>query len=340
MTAPPRQPRRRQRRRRAAAGAALALGLGVALALGPRPRLDPRLPQVDLPEDLTALEASIAARERAAPDVDPAMAAGIVWASGPRRRTPLALVYLHGFSASRAETAPLCDRVARAVGANLYYARLTGHGQPGERLGAARAQDWLADAAHALAVGRRLGERVVLVGTSTGGALGTWLAAQPAGADLAALVLLSPNFAVGDPRGAILSWPWGGVVARLIVGPERSWTPHNEQHGRFWTHRYPTRVLPEVAALLDLTACADLGRIRAPLLLIYGPHDRVVDPAAAVRRFADFGSPAKALVPFEGCEDPNQHVLAGDILSPSGTEPLAARITSVLATHVTPPAPR
>ena len=38
----------------------------------------------------------------------------------------------------------------------------------------------------------RLGERVVVVGCSTGGTLATWLAAS--GADLAALVLISPNY--------------------------------------------------------------------------------------------------------------------------------------------------
>ena len=41
---------------------------------------------------------------------------------------------------------------------------------------------------------RRLGDKVVIMGVSTGGTLAAWLAAQPGADDVLALVLLSPNF--------------------------------------------------------------------------------------------------------------------------------------------------
>jgi len=50
----------------------------------------------------------------------------IVWANG-EARTPWAVVTLHGFSATRQETAPLAETVASLLNANLYEVRLTGH---------------------------------------------------------------------------------------------------------------------------------------------------------------------------------------------------------------------
>ena len=60
-------------------------------------------------------------------------------------QTQWAVVYIHGFSASRMETAPLADTIATALGANLFYARLAGHGRGGAAMGEPSVQDWLAD---------------------------------------------------------------------------------------------------------------------------------------------------------------------------------------------------
>ena len=63
------------------------------------------------------------------------------------------------------------DIVAGAVDANLFYTRLQGHGRSGKAMGEATVEGWINDLAEAEAIGRRIGERMVLVGTSTGGTL-------------------------------------------------------------------------------------------------------------------------------------------------------------------------
>jgi esterase/lipase len=108
-------------------------------------------------------------------------------------RSAVALIYLHGFSSSRQESRPLMTQVASALGANLFYARLNGHGRTGEALAAASVADWQHDALEALAIGRQLGEQVVVVGASNGGTLATWLATQRASADLAAFECSFPG---------------------------------------------------------------------------------------------------------------------------------------------------
>ncbi|HSO21149.1 MAG TPA: alpha/beta fold hydrolase, partial [Desulfosarcina sp.] len=132
----------------------------------------------------------------------------IVWHGGRRQRRDLAVVYLHGFSASRRETWPLCDRLAESIGANLFYTRLAGHGRDGNALAEATLSDWQADGLEAVDIGRRLGRRIILVGMSTGGTLAAWLATQPKVAPLLhSLVLLSPNFMPKNPLAAAALWP-------------------------------------------------------------------------------------------------------------------------------------
>ncbi|MGE0709699.1 MAG: alpha/beta hydrolase [Planctomycetota bacterium] len=310
--------------------ALLALGLGYAL--GPRRRVDTRLSAPALPEDL---ERYVREREAAYPDIVPGCAATIARvASG---RTPLAVVYLHGFSATRQETAPLTERVATALGANRFEARLAGHGRGGAALGAATVEAWLRDGAEALAIGCRLGRRVVVIACSTGGSLATWLLANGHAQDVAALVLISPNFGPRHPASSLLAGPWGLQLAHLLVGEERSWEPWNEPQGRFWTTRYPTRVLVEMQALVELAKAADLSTFGTPLLMIHSPDDQVLDPRPMVLRFHDAASAPKQRLEFRGDGDPSHHVLAGDVLSPGSTDELAGKIVEfVRALEATP----
>ena len=313
-------------RRRAAVGVSAGAVLAAVALLGPRARLDEAgVMAVSVPEDV---EAYVRSREAAVQGVREGDAKTIVWADpGLRAPTELAVVYLHGFSADRHEISPVAERVAAALGANLFLTRLAGHGRDAAAMGTATAADWLRDAEEAVAVGARLGRRIVLVGTSTGGTLAVWAAARERWRDvLAGVVLLSPNLGLADADARVLLWPWGGVLARLLVGPERCFEPLDAEQARHWTTCYPTRALLPMMALVEHVRTSDLGRVRAPLLVLYDPDDAVVDARATERLFAAFGSSRKELVVVRGSGDPQHHVLAGDVLSPGTTERVVEEI--------------
>lgn len=295
----------------------------VAFLAGPRVAVDIELKAVDLPEDL---DSYLAESEAQFSDIVLNTEKTIIWAGEPGQKTETAVIYLHGFSATRQETAPLSDNVAAELGANLFYTRFTGHGRTGKAMAETTVNDWLNDTWEAYQIGQRLGEKVIVIGVSTGGTAATWLAAQPNTENLLATILISPNFGPVDSTSEILTWPWAEQIANAVIGPERSWEPSNEAHGQYWTERYPTRALLPMMGLVKLTRRADLAGISSSVLVIYSPNDTVVSGTKTEEIFAQMGAETKELVPISDAQDVDSHVLAGDILAPNDTARIQALI--------------
>ena len=291
--------------------------------IGPRIEIDTTLRSVKLP---IKLETYVADSEAAIDDIIPGTEKTIIWAGEPEVQTPLSIIYLHGFSASRQESAPLCDIVAQSLEANLFYTRFTGHGRDGKAMLTGSVNAWLNDAHEALAIGRRLGKKVIVIGMSTGGTTALWLASQDLSGSVAAFVLISPNVSLADSRSRILLWPWGGHLAEWFIGPERSWEPDNALHGKFWTTRYPTRALLPMMGMVSLANSLDLSPIDTPFLVIYSPDDHIVSAEAIENMYDKIGTAQKQLIAYKEADDSAQHVLAGDILSPGSTKVLARMI--------------
>ncbi|BAH38279.1 MAG TPA: alpha/beta hydrolase [Gemmatimonas aurantiaca] len=286
--------------------------------------------------DLSTLVAQLERAERAAGVTDTGVSKRIVFArsdSGPDarpRRTPWSVVYLHGFSATRQETAPLPEDVASALGANLFETRLRGHGLPGDSLRHVTATDWLIDTEEALAIGRALGDSVLVIGTSTGGTLAAWLAEQPRAhrEGLAAVVLLAPNFAPRDPAAMVLTLPWANRVLPPFI-PYREWTPRNDAQRRYWTVRYPSTVLFPMQALVEYVRESPLDHYDLATLVFYSEADAVVDPArtaAWIARVQNTNRARLEVVPVTPVDDDDAHVIAGRIMAPHQTEQIRDRI--------------
>jgi esterase/lipase len=291
-----------------------ALLLAVFLA-GPRVAVEQPQQPISLPDDL---DQYLRQSEARFDDITPGTEKTIIWAGEPHQQTPVAIVYLHGYSATRQETAPLSDHLAEHWGANLFYTRLSGHGRSGQAMAEPGAGDWLQDASEALAIGKRLGRQVIVIGTSTGATLATWLASQQADPQLLAVILISPNFAPAAAGAKVLGWPWAEYFVPLL-GSEYQWTPRNAEQARYWSHRYPTRALLPMMALVNSVNDLPLEKIQTPILVIHSEDDQVVSPAAIVSAYERFGSPQKQRQVLKDSQDPSHHVLAGRILAAQDT---------------------
>nr|WP_321404489.1 alpha/beta fold hydrolase [uncultured Desulfobacter sp.] len=304
--------------------------IGVIVFLsGPRVRIDQTISPKKIPLDI---DGYLILREQQFFDIIPGTQKIVRWAEKVNEQTEFSVVYIHGFSATRKETAPLSDVVAKALGANLFYTRLTGHGRTGQAMAEARVNDWLNDVVEAYEIGRRLGKKVIMIGCSTGGTSLAWLAHRAATVGgmnaLYACIYLSPNFRPQNRFSTILTWPWGRQIARMVIGKERAVIPENKGHEQYWTTRYPVAALLPMMGLVKLVEKLDLSEIRVPGLVVYSPQDQIIHVPALETAFEQMGCDRKRLVSFTGSADPGHHILAGDIFSPATINELAEMIVS------------
>ena len=301
--------------------AVIVVALGVLYVAGPREPVDLA---VTVDEDAIRADpvAYLAETEGRFENIRPGKQKEIVYAfPRSKAKTPLAIVYAHGFSASRAEIEPVASDIARALGANLYFMRLTGHGRDGPAMGEATVNDWMRDMAEALAIAETIGERTVVVGTSTGAALGALAALEPGTRErIDALVQISPYYALADPRGKLLDLPFARHLVRLVEGEERGFEPVTALHGENWTTRYPSSAVVVVAALVRELRGRTFENAAVPSLFLFDEGDRVVDHELTRKIAGRWGRATGARVNIElveGTDDPYRHVIAGDSLSPS-----------------------
>lgn len=302
--------------------------LGVLWVLGPREQVVPLNPfdSSKLPDDL---ESYLVQSEIPFSNITAGVQKRIVWAGQVGKKSQISLVYIHGFSATSEEIRPVPDDVAAELGANLFYTRLTGHGQDGAALADATAGDWINDVAEAVEIGRRIGDRVLILSTSTGGTLGAIAASDPAmSKNVAGFVSLSPNFGINNPASVLLTQPWARYWVPLVAGAERSFESQNAQQATYWTHTYPTRAVLPMAALVRYAVKRDYSEVVVPALFILSDKDQVVRPDITRKVAARWGRDGARVVtvsPQVG-DDPYAHVIAGNILSPSLNDPVTEAI--------------
>ena len=268
------------------------------------------------------LDAHFAEVEAAFDDITPGTEKRIIWAGTPGTQTDYAILYVHGFSATSEEIRPVPDRIAEALGANLIYTRLQGHGLSGDALATGTVQGWVNDLAEGLDAAGIAGEKVLILSTSTGGTLVT---ATAQNTDLmqnvAGLIFVSPNYGLNNPVARLLSWPAARYWLPPLAGARRSFEPRNADHGRYWTTEYPSVAVMPMVALIDAVADMDHSTQTIPALFWFSEADEVVRPDITAEVARAWGAASTMVNPTMGPDDdPQSHVIAGDIMSPGQTE--------------------
>lgn len=300
--------------------------LGIALWLfGPREdvtldfRFDPAVFGADI-------DGYFADREARFDNITPGAQKRIRWVGNSGTKTTLALVYLHGFSASAPEMRPVPDLLADALDANLVYTRLQGHGRDGNAMAGGTVRGWARDVAEAIHAGRAVGDKVVIISSSTGGTLAAAAALHPElMRDVSGIIFVSPNFGLNTPLEPALTWPAARAWLPRLAGQERRWEPANEAQATYWTYAYPSVAVLPMAALVKEVSSRDFSVVDVPALFWFSKDDRVVRAPATEHIARKWGGPVEAVMPnLTAADDPYAHNVVGEILSPNQTEPAFA----------------
>jgi esterase/lipase len=299
----------------------LLLILTVIYFFGPNPATpvytDTLLP---VPTDATALESYIAQNE-SQHKVKPENEARIVWFNdSTKQKTEYAIVYLHGFSASQEEGDPVHTAIAKKFGCNLYLARLAEHGiDTSEAMLHLTSEKYWESVKQAYAIGKQLGNKVIIMGTSTGGSNALQLAANFP--EIASLILLSPNVAINDPNAWITNNPWGLQIARLVKGSDYHVTKDQRDiYKAHWYSKYRLEAIVNLQEYLETAMVPEtFKKVKQPTLMLYYykddvHQDSVVKVSAMLKMFDELGTVSdqkrKVAMPNTG-----DHVIGGYIKS-------------------------
>src|SRR6056297_1923588 len=286
----------------------------------PKPELNKNLPS--LPTSVSRLESFVEEKsENVAVKAD--NESRIIWANDSvKERTDYALLYLHGFSASWYEGYPANVEFANYFGMNAYFPRLASHGLETEDPLIDMTPDRLWESAkESLMLARRLGKKVIIMSTSTGGTLALKLAADfPEYVD--GLILYSPNIRINNNTAFLLSKPWGLQIARSVYDSKYRVTNEDStsQDCQYWNCKYRLEAVVYLQQLVDETMKKEtFQQVSAPVFLGYyyqddNNQDEVVKVSAMQKMFKQLGTPddlkEKAAFPNAG-----DHVIGCELTS-------------------------
>lgn len=252
--------------------------------------------------------------------IKPDNEARIVWFDSARTKTPYSIVYLHGFSASQKEGDPVHLRIAKTFGCNLFLSRLSDHGiDTTETLQLFTAERIWESAKEALAIGEAIGDKVILVSTSTGGTLALKLAAEYPDR-IHALINLSPNIAINNPAAFLLNDPWGLQIARVVMGGKYRNTGASKEDSKYWNANYRLEAVVELQELVESTMTDEtFEKVKQPSLTLYYYKDEAhQDPEVMVSAMLEMhkklGTP-ESLKVQKAIPNAEAHVIGGSLAS-------------------------
>lgn len=282
---------------------AVFAGICFLILLGPVPGPQNTQPMIQIPSSLNELEILLEQREQRV-SLKPDNRARIIWADSARKeKTAVSVVYIHGFSASFGEGEPFHREFASKLGANLFVPRLAHHGLTDpDAFKNAKAEDFFESAAEALEIGRALGNRVIVLATSMGGALALHEVSRNDDR-IAALLLFSPLIDFKDPTTVLLDKPWGARIASWVVGGDYYQPSKNpsEEETRYWYQAYHVNGLVTVKNTQALTSKEDVWKnVKIPVFVGYfykseAEQDQTVSVDAILEMTGKLGVPKENL---------------------------------------------
>ena len=304
-------------------GTLITVGILLLIFLfGPKPSkpvYNTQLPEISA--DLGQLDSYIAQKE-AKYAVKPDNQSRIIWANNTlKQKTEWVLLYLHGFSASWYEGSNLNLNFAARYHCNAYFPRLAEHGLVTEEpLLNMRPDSLWNSAKEALIIARKLGHKVIIMSTSTGGTLALKLASEYPEL-VQGLILYSPNIEINAPTG-IVTKPWGLQISRLIFGGQYRIVNEqfNSKECNYWNCKYRLEAVMYLQQLVETTMTKEtFQKVKCPVFLGYyyknkKEQDQVVRVGAALEMFEQLGTSANQKNK-KGFPDAGVHVIANSLFS-------------------------
>lgn len=214
---------------------------------------------------------------------------------GPQK-TKYSILYVHGWGACRKEGEFVVDALSQKYKLNTYYLRQPGHGTNIDDQLNTTFERYLQETEEAFLQTRSLGNKVIIIGTSMGGLLATYIASKYPN-DIHAVILVSPFYDYADKASVILDWPGGSTIVRLLMGEYRlsgnlAKNPNprlSPDYGKYWYEKAYFKSVKHLNDVKNYISKKDtFEKITEPVLLFYYyENEQNQDRSASVQKMHD-----------------------------------------------------
>lgn len=270
--------------------------------------------------DLASLENSIKNKEVSVKGMKPGNEARIIWSNKYKeKQSPIAFVYLHGFGASGREGEPVMSMLSKKYDANVYLSRLKEHGlDRDDSFINLTPENYIASAKEALEIGKKIGKKVVIVSTSTGGTLSLKLASEDT--SVLGLVMYSPFIGLKNPAFRTILTPEGKAGFVKMNGSEIIKQKRPAEQAKYWSTKYHVNGYEALIKMLTNNMTLEtFAKVKIPVFVGYyykneKEQDQVVSVAAILEMYNNLGTSfdKKKKVAFP---EAGNHVIACDLRS-------------------------
>jgi pimeloyl-ACP methyl ester carboxylesterase len=230
------------------------------------------------------------------------------------KQTEYAILYIHGWGACRQEGEEVVEALGDKYKYNTYYLRHPGHGTNKDDQYEQSYIRYIEESEKALEMMSRIGKKTILIGTSMGGLISTYLAAKYPDR-IEALVLVSPFYDYSNKLAHILEYPGGiylgwAMEGRLRISgknlkrkPQPDTFKISDDYKKYWmTEQYLSSV-PKVLAKVrnELSRNDIFTNVKVPVILFYWRTNSVDNQAEGInesfRVWAENGG--KVIPPYD-----------------------------------------
>lgn len=298
----------------------LMLILVIVYFLGPTAKYDAvDASPAKLSINIDNVESYVTEKESSTPGIKPNNEAKIVWASADKTPTEYAVLYLHGFTASHKEGFPIVQNFATRYKSNLYLPRLAKHGLSDlDAMKDLTPQELLNSAKEAIAIAKTLGQKLIIISTSTGSTYSSYLANGDE--SIAAQIMLAPNFALNDPNSKKITGRWGKQLFKMSMGGDyRTWEATDKVKD-FWQTTARIEGYVALQGLLEQTMTEETWKQNSvPTFIGYyykdeANSDKIIS-IPAIKRYAEVASIPKDKLVVKEFADAGGHVIGSSYMN-------------------------
>lgn len=231
------------------------------------------------------------------------------------------ILYFSGFTAGTEEIFPIVETIADQLGVLALFHRHPAHGGDPRLMTKVQAEDYVLAARESYHLAREWGRKVIVIGTSTGAALGFDLAFKES---LHSLIMISPNFRLRDWRAEYCRGPLGRLIVRSVLGKWIHVQRESDEITHRWIRHYPTMALSSLVNLTAIMASNSPKQIPIRCLAFFADQDPTIDSQFGMSHLQDV-SKIEII-----CIHSRKHVLAGQWSAPENISFVVDKVLAFL----------